>query len=103
MSPTDRPDLSDVRSAEPINPKADFSDVQSNIDSTEPLEQATAPPTPAPMLYTVESGDTLSALAQRHYGRASAWRGIFDANRDVLDDPDRIRPGQVLRLPPAED
>lgn len=49
--------------------------------------------------YTVRAGDTLSQIAQHHYGKASRWHAIFDANRDQLDDPDRIRPGQVLKLP----
>jgi nucleoid-associated protein YgaU len=49
--------------------------------------------------YTVRAGDTLSHIAQHHYGKASRWHAIFDANRDQLDDPDLIRPGQVLRLP----
>lgn len=49
--------------------------------------------------YTVKSGDTLSGIAQRHYGDASAYPKIFDANRHILSDPDKIRPGQVLNLP----
>ena len=49
--------------------------------------------------YTVEKGDTLSHIAKAHYGRASKWHAIFEANRDVLDDPDKIRPGQVLTIP----
>lgn len=49
--------------------------------------------------YTVRAGDTLSHIAQQHYGKASRWHAIFDANRDQLDDPDLIRPGQVLKLP----
>ena len=49
--------------------------------------------------YTVRAGDTLSHIAQRHYGKASRWHAIFEANRDQLDDPDLIRPGQVLKLP----
>jgi nucleoid-associated protein YgaU len=49
--------------------------------------------------YTVEKGDTLSHIAKAHYGRASKWRAIFEANRDILDDPDRIQPGQVLTIP----
>jgi len=52
--------------------------------------------------YTVRAGDTLSAIAQHHYGKASRWHAIFDANRDQLDDPDKIRPGQVLNLPPQD-
>jgi nucleoid-associated protein YgaU len=49
--------------------------------------------------YTVQAGDTLSHIAQRHYGKASRWHAIFDANRDQLDNPDLIQPGQVLTLP----
>ena len=49
--------------------------------------------------YTVHAGDTLSDIARRHYGKASRWHAIFEANRDQLDDPDLIRPGQVLKLP----
>ena len=46
--------------------------------------------------HTVESGDTLSAIGKK-YG--VAWRDIFEANRDQLSDPDKIRPGQKLRIP----
>jgi nucleoid-associated protein YgaU len=58
-------------------------------------------PEPEPGTYTVQPGDTLSSIARQVYGKASLWRVIFDANRDILDDPGRIRPGQVLRIPPA--
>src|SRR5690606_6471648 len=64
--------------------------------------QASAATTPAdrqPRTYTAQSGDTLSEIAQRELGRASAWHAIVEANRDQIDDPDLIRPGQVLRLP----
>jgi nucleoid-associated protein YgaU len=50
--------------------------------------------------YTVQKGDTLSAIAKRHYGEANAYMAIFEANRPMLDHPDRIYPGQVLRIPP---
>ena len=53
--------------------------------------------------YTVESGDTLSHIAKAHYGKAGKWRAIFEANRDQIDDPDRIFPGQVLQLPALDD
>ena len=46
--------------------------------------------------YTVKSGDTLSKIGQNH---GVAWREIFEANRDQLDDPDKIKPGQKLRIP----
>ena len=75
-------------------PKADFSKVQSSVSSTEQAVGATT--------YTVKKGDTLSHIAKAHYGRASQWKRIFEANRDQLDDPDRIKPGQVLKIPPAD-
>ncbi len=52
--------------------------------------------------YTVKSGDTLSAIAKTHYGNAMKYPVIFEANRPMLKDPDRIYPGQVLRIPPLE-
>ena len=51
--------------------------------------------------YTVQKGDTLARIAQKHYGNTDGWQAIFDANRDQLDDPGRISPGQVLKLPDA--
>lgn len=85
---------SSVTSTEAPAPKADFSKVQSSVSST---EQAVGAST-----YTVKKGDTLSHIAKAHYGRASQWKRIFEANRDQLDDPDRIKPGQVLKIPPAD-
>ena len=49
--------------------------------------------------YTVKAGDTLSKIAKEHLGNANAYMKIFDANKDQLTDPDKIKPGQVLRLP----
>jgi len=49
--------------------------------------------------YTVQSGDTLSKIAKEHYGNASNYTKIFDANKDQLTDPDKIKPGQVLKIP----
>jgi nucleoid-associated protein YgaU len=49
--------------------------------------------------YTVKSGDTLSKIAKAHYGDASTYNKIFDANRNILNDPDKIQPGQVLTIP----
>lgn len=51
--------------------------------------------------YTVVSGDTLSKIAKKYYGNANAYNAIFEANRPMLSSPDRIYPGQVLRIPPA--
>ena len=49
--------------------------------------------------YTVKAGDTLSQIAQDQLGSAGSYMKIFDLNKDVLTDPDKIKPGQVLRLP----
>lgn len=53
--------------------------------------------------YTVESGDTLSGIAKKMYGNAGKYPVIFEANRPMLSDPDKIYPGQVLRIPPLAD
>ena len=53
----------------------------------------------AAKFHVVERGDTLGAIAQKYYGKASLYPKIFDANRDILDDPDKIKPGQKLRIP----
>jgi nucleoid-associated protein YgaU len=50
---------------------------------------------------TVKSGDTLSRIAKDAYGDANAYMKIFEANKPMLKDPDKIYPGQVLRIPPA--
>ena len=55
---------------------------------------------PAPTIsYTVQSGDTLSAIAKKFLGNANDYMEIFNANRDQLTDPDKIKPGQVLKIP----
>lgn len=53
----------------------------------------------ATQVYTVQAGDTLSKIAQRHYGEASQWKRIFEANRDTISDPDKIQVGQRLTIP----
>jgi LysM repeat protein len=63
---------------------------------------ASASPAAAPagaQTYTVQSGDTLSAIAKKFLGSANAYMDIFNANRDQLSDPDKIKPGQVLKIP----
>jgi nucleoid-associated protein YgaU len=51
--------------------------------------------------YTVKAGDTLSAIAKQQLGDANAYMKIFEANRDQLSDPNKIKPGQVLKIPNA--
>lgn len=74
-----------------------------------------APPAPAPEaeteavtatepeekieLYVIESGDTLGGIAKKYYGKASAYMRIFEANREVIQDPDKIFVGQTIRIP----
>jgi nucleoid-associated protein YgaU len=59
-------------------------------------------PEPAATFYTVVSGDTLSGISLDHYGNAMKYTVIFEANRPMLENPDLIYPGQVLRIPPIE-
>jgi len=54
-----------------------------------------------PATYTVKSGDTLSKIAKHVLGDANAYMEIFNLNRDQLSDPDKIQPGQVLKIPQA--
>lgn len=85
-------------------PKADFSNVRSGSSASAP-EVGQQPPVkaePAARTYTVRKGDTLSAIAKREYGDAGSWRRIFEANRDQIDNPDLIHPGQELKIPEAD-
>lgn len=50
--------------------------------------------------HTVARGDTLSAISQTYYGNPNKYQTIFEANKPMLSDPDKIYPGQVLRIPP---
>jgi nucleoid-associated protein YgaU len=54
---------------------------------------------PAERVHVVVPGDTLGAIAKTYYGKAGAYMKIFEANRDILTDPDKIKPGQKLRIP----
>ena len=59
-----------------------------------------AAPEPEATMYTVKSGDTLWAISKTHYGDGNKYPAIFEANKPMLTDPDKIYPGQVLRIPP---
>jgi nucleoid-associated protein YgaU len=67
----------------------DFSNVQSGSSSTAPAEK----------IYEVKSGDSLSKIAKQEYGNANEWNRIFEANKDILKDPNKIFPGQKLKIP----
>jgi nucleoid-associated protein YgaU len=101
MSPQ-TPDFSNVRSGTSSVPASqpDFSNVQSG---TSAVSGGGGTGTPAAQHYTVQKGDTLSHIAKHVYGKASGWHAIFEANRDQIDDPDLIRPGQVLVIPAHND
>lgn len=73
--------------------KPDFSDVEGGSSSTAPS------PEPEEQTYTIVSGDSLSKIAKHFYGDANKWRQIFEANRDVIKDPDMIHPGQTIKIP----
>jgi len=64
-------------------------------------EAPSAPKQPESQFYTVVAGDTLSKIAKQYYGNANKYQAIFEANRPLLAHPDKIYPGQVLRIPPA--
>jgi nucleoid-associated protein YgaU len=80
-------------------------DVVADIQVVGPAKSSAAapkPPAAAPTTgrtYTVKAGDTLSQIAKDQLGSAGSYMKIFDLNKDVLTDPDKIKPGQVLRLP----
>src|SRR5687767_15973400 len=70
------------------------------VNATAPQSAPAAQPAAAPTVsYTVQSGDTLSAIAKKFLGNANEYMDIFNANRDQLSDPDLIKPGQVLKIP----
>lgn len=98
-----KPDFSNVKggvkSTEAQAPKADFSNVQSKVTSTEEMVSGGG----AQQTYTVERGDNLSSISKRFYGKSKYWKQIFDANRDTIENPDLIYPGQTIRLPAIED
>ncbi|AZI20588.1 peptidoglycan-binding protein LysM [Chryseobacterium taklimakanense] len=64
-----------------------------------PVEAAAPAQVAQPKYHTVESGDTLSKIAKEVYGDVNAYNRIFEANRPMLSDPDKIYPGQVLVIP----
>lgn len=72
---------------------AGVSEVENNITTTDTHNEAT--------YYTVKSGDTLSAISKTVYGNANLYNKIFEANRPMLSSPDKIYPGQTLRIPKA--
>jgi nucleoid-associated protein YgaU len=79
----------------PKEPLPDFSDVKSGSSSS----AASPRPIERELTYTVQKGDSLSKIAQEQYGDGKKWKRIFEANRDQINNPDLIHPGQVLKIP----
>jgi nucleoid-associated protein YgaU len=73
-----------------------------NVAGVAKVEDKIEPAQPADtsIFYTVKKGDTLSAIAKAQYGNANKYPAIFEANKPMLTHPDKIYPGQVLRIPP---
>ncbi len=61
-----------------------------------------AKPEPEAKMHTVVSGDTLSKISKQFYGDPMKYMKIFEANKPMLKDPNKIYPGQVLRIPPLD-
>ena len=76
-----------------------------NVAGVATVEESVTAETAEPeaVIYVVRKGDTLSAIAKAHYGKASKYMMIFEANRPMLKHPDKIYPGQALRIPPESD
>lgn len=72
-----------------------------NVGSVEHVNDrlSVAEPSEESRYYTVKSGDTLSKISKEMYGDANRYPAIFEANKPMLSDPDRIYPGQMLRIP----
>ena len=78
-----------------------FSDLIADIQTPAAAAAAAAgaSSTPGARTYTVQPGDSLSKISKQFYGNASMYMKIFEANKDKLDDPDKIRAGMDLRIP----
>ena len=74
-------------------------EIVADIKATGAAAAAGAGSAPQSATYTVKPGDTLSRIAKEQLGNANAYMEIFNANRDQLQDPDKIKPGQVLKIP----
>jgi nucleoid-associated protein YgaU len=85
----------------PPESRPDFSNVRSGGSSTAPAAPQPTDTIGSGKTYVVVEGDSLSKIAKREYGDANKWRTIYEANKDLINDPDLIYPGQELKLPGA--
>jgi len=70
--------------------------VADDLRAPEPKEEE---PEEKAEFYEIVSGDTLGGIAKKYYGKASAYMRIFEANKDIISDPNKIFPGQKIRIP----
>ncbi len=85
----------------PGSPGSDSLAGSPDAPPADPAGPALPPPPPAALTHTVRNGDSLSTLANRYYGDSSRWHAIFEANRDQIDSPHKVKIGMVLRIPAA--
>lgn len=71
------------------------------VELAEEPGAAPAADAPKPVFHTVKKGETLSQIAQQYLGKAGRYNEIFEANKPMLTHPDKIYPGQMLRIPQA--
>jgi LysM repeat protein len=69
------------------------------VDAPKPAPAPPPPPKPVERIHEVVAGESLSKIAQKYYGNGNKYMKIFEANRDILSNPDLIKPGQKLRIP----
>jgi nucleoid-associated protein YgaU len=101
-TPDKKPDFSNVQSSvsSTEQERPDFSNVESKVTSTEEIVGGSGGGGGAgEQAYTIEKGDTLSSISKRFYGKSKYWSKIFEANRDTIDNADKIYPGQTIKLP----
>ena len=67
--------------------------------STETIINEEASSEPTFVEYKIEEGDTLQKISKKFYDTYRRWNEIYEANKDVLSSPDRIKPGKVIRIP----
>lgn len=78
----------------------DWTAAERATTSSPPVVPASSAPTALPgRTHTLRKGETLMGLARQYYGNASGWRTILEANRDKIQDPNKIYVGQVLVIP----
>jgi nucleoid-associated protein YgaU len=71
-----------------------------NVEGIAAVEESVAAPdAKEPVFHTVEKGDTLWAISTKHLGNGARYEEIFEANKPMLSHPDKIYPGQMLRIP----